>query len=116
MRFLLSILLTAVLAFVAGMYLEWWSIAIAAFLVALLLPQRLGRSFLAGFLGIFILWGVLAFWIDIKNDSLLSNKMAELFGLGSSGILLVLITALVGALVAGFAAMSGSSLRGRRVR
>ncbi len=116
MRFLLSILLTAVLAFVAGMYLEWWSIAIVAFLVALLLPQSSGRSFLAGFLGIFILWGVLAFWIDIKNDSLLSNKMAELFGLGPSGILLVLITALVGALVAGFAAMSGSSLRGVRRR
>jgi hypothetical protein len=113
MRFLLSILLTAVLAFVAGMYLEWWSIAIVAFLVALLLPQGLGRSFLAGFLGIFLLWGVLSLWIDIKNDSLLSNKMAGLFGL-PSGILLVLITALVGALVGGFAAMSGSSLRGRR--
>jgi hypothetical protein len=114
MRFLLSILLTAVLAFVAGMYLEWWSIAIVAFLVALLLPQGLGRSFLAGFLGIFILWGVLSLWIDIKNDGLLSGKMAGLFGLGSSGILLVIITALVGALVGGFAAMSGSSLRGRR--
>lgn len=113
MRFLLSILLTAVLAFVAGMYLEWWSIAIVAFLVALLLPQSLGRSFLAGFLGIFILWGVLSLWIDIKNDSLLSTKMAELFGL-PAGILLVLVTALVGALVGGFAAMSGSSLRGRR--
>ena len=109
----MSILLTAVLAFVAGMYLEWWSIAIAAFLVALLLPQGLGRSFLAGFLGIFILWGVLSLWIDIKNDSLLSGKMAGLFGL-PSGILLVFITALVGALVGGFAAMSGSSLRGRR--
>lgn len=115
MRFLLSILLTAVLAFVAGMFLEWWSVAIVAFLVALLLPQGLGRSFLAGFLGIFILWGVLSLWIDIKNDSLLSNKMAGLFGLGtSSGLLLVIITALVGALVAGFAALSGSSLRGRK--
>jgi hypothetical protein len=111
MRFLLNILLTAVLAYIAGMFLEWWSIALVAFLVALLLPLRTGRSFLAGFLGIFLLWGVLSLWIDVQNDGVLSSRMAGVFPLGGNGILLVLVTALVGALVGGFAAMAGSSLR-----
>ena len=37
--------------------------------------------------------------------------MAEIFKLGGSSILLILVTALIGGLVGGFAAMAGSSLR-----
>src|SRR5215213_7109516 len=111
MKFLLSILLTAALAFIAGIYLPWWSVAIIAFLVALLLQLKIGAAFLAGFLGIFILWALLALWIDIKNESILSQKIAQVIPLGGSSVLLILITAIVGALVGGFAAMAGSSLR-----
>lgn len=111
MRFILAILLTAVLSFLAGMFLPWWSIAIVAFLVALLLIQHIGAGFLSGFLGIFILWGVLAFWIDVKNESILSQKIAQLFPLGGSSVLMILVTAFIGALVGGFAGMAGSSLK-----
>ncbi|MEI9945237.1 MAG: hypothetical protein WDN26_13605 [Chitinophagaceae bacterium] len=111
MKIFVTIILTALLAFIGGLYLPWWSIAVAAFIVALLVRQRAGRSFLSGFLGVFILWGALAFWIDIKNAGILSKKIASLLPLGGSAILLILVTALVGALVAGFAAMSGSYLR-----
>ena len=111
MRLLLAILLTAALGFIAGKFLPWWSVAIVAFLVALLLPQSLGKSFLAGFSGIFILWTIIALWIDIKNESILSSKIAELFPFGGSSGLLLLVGALVGGLVGGFAAMSGASLR-----
>lgn len=111
MRLLLSTLLIATLSFLAGLYLPWWSIAIVAFAIALLIPQNLLFAFLSGFLGIFLLWGILAFWIDMKNESLLSHKISTLLKLGGSSILLILVTAFVGALVAGFAAMSGSSLR-----
>lgn len=111
MRFIVSILLIALFSFIAGLYLPWWSIAIVAFLVALLLPQSIGRSFLAGFIGIFLLWAVLAFWIDQQNNHVLSQKIAQLFKLGNASLLLVLITAFIGAFVGGFAAMSGSSLR-----
>jgi len=113
MRLLLTILLTAALGFIAGKFLPWWSIAIVAFVVALLLPQGLGKSFLSGFLGIFILWTIIALWIDINNESILSSKIAELFPLGGSSGLLLLVGALVGGLVGGFAAMSGASLRRR---
>ena len=114
MRLLLATLLIVVFGFIAGLYLPWWSIAIVTFLIALLIPQRIGLSFLSGFLGIFLLWGVLSIWIDVKNESILSNKIAQLFPLGGSSILLILVTAFLGALVGGFAAMSGASLRPRR--
>ena len=110
MRFILATMLTALLSFFAGLYLPWWSIAIIAFLVAILIKQFVGRSFLAGFLGIFLLWTVVALWIDVKNEHILSQKIAQVFPLGGSSILLILVTAFIGALVGGFAAMSGASL------
>jgi hypothetical protein len=111
MRFLLCVLLIIVFSFIAGKYLPWWSIAVVSFLVLLILPQGLGRSFLAGFLGIFILWFILAFIIDNKNAHVLSLKISALFKLGDASILLVLVTAFTGAIAGGFAAMTGSSLR-----
>jgi len=111
MRFLLATLLTATLSFIAGIFLPWWSIAIVAFLVALLVKQKIGLAYLAGFTGIYLLWGVLALIIDIKNKSILSHKIAQIFPLNGSTVYLIMLTAFIGALVAGFAAMSGSSLR-----
>lgn len=117
MKFLVATLLTATLGFVAGKFLPWWSIALIAFLVALLMKQNIGRGFLSGFLGIFLLWGVLALWIDVKNDGVLSRQIARLLPLGGSSVLLILVTGLVGALVGGFAGMTGSAVYpAKRVR
>jgi hypothetical protein len=110
MRFLLATLLTTALSFIAGIYLPWWSIAIVSFLIALLIVQPIGRGFLSGFAGIFILWGLLSLWIDLQNESILSHKIAQVIPLGGSSVLLILITALLGAIVGGFGAMAGSSL------
>lgn len=111
MKFFAALILTVLLAFIAGLYLPWWSIAIASFLVALLVHQRALKAFLAGLLGVFLLWAGLAEWIDLKNESILSARIAGLLPLGGNSLLLVLVTGLVGGLVAGFAAMSGSYLR-----
>ena len=110
-KYVLSILVTALLGFVFGLYLPWWGIALSAFLVSAAIPQRPAFSFLSGFLGIFLLWEVLAWWIDNKNNGILSQKVSVLFGLGGSSVLLIVITSVIGALVAGFAALAGSYLR-----
>src|SRR5687767_1296178 len=112
MKFFVAIILTSLLSFVAGIYIKWWwFFAVIAFLVALLVNQRAGKSFLSGFLGLFLLWAGLAWWIDIKNESVLSVKIAELLPLGGSAFALILITGLLGGLIAGFAAMSAGFLR-----
>ncbi|MCY7310241.1 MAG: hypothetical protein LH619_05640, partial [Chitinophagaceae bacterium] len=76
-----------------------------------LVHQKAGKAFLAGMLGVFLLWAGLAWWIDMKNNGVLSKKVAAVLPLGGNALLLILLTGIVGGLVAGFAAMSGSFLR-----
>jgi hypothetical protein len=111
MKFIVSILLTALLSFVSGLFLPWWCFALAAVLVSLLLPQKPGMAFLSGFIGLFLLWGLLAWIIDSANGSILSQRIALILPLGGSSVLLILVTALVGALVAGMAALAGSFVK-----
>ncbi len=111
MRILVAIIVTALLAFISGLYLPWWGLAIAAFIVALIVQQHALKAFLSGFLGVFLLWALMAWWIDSKNEGYLSVKIAKLLPLGGNSLLLILLTAFVGALVAGFGAMTASFLR-----
>jgi len=113
MKFITAIILTALLAFISGLlsFSPWWGFAVTSVLVALLVHQKAGKAFLAGFLGLFLLWGGLAWWIDMKNNEVLSQKIASVLPLGGNSILLIVVTGVAGGLVAGFAAMSGSYLR-----
>jgi hypothetical protein len=104
-------LLIVLLSFIAGLYGPWWGFALAAFLVSALIPQRPGIAFLSGFLALFLLWGLLAWKIDAANGSILSRKVAQILPLSGSPLLLILVTAFVGALVGGGAALSASYLK-----
>jgi hypothetical protein len=114
MKFIVSVLLIALLSFVSCLYLDWWSIAIVAFMVAVLIRQTATKAFLTGFLALFFLWGGLSWWIDMKNEHVLSHKLAAVLPFGGSAFLMILVTALIGALVAGFASLAGSYLRGTK--
>lgn len=111
MKFLTATLLTALLAFISGLFLPWWCMAITALLVAVLIHQKAGKAFLAGLAGVFLLWAGLAWWIDMKNNGVLSHKIASVLPLGGSSFVLIVVTGIIGGLVAGLAAMSGSYLR-----
>ncbi|WP_165822201.1 hypothetical protein [Hymenobacter edaphi] len=99
------------LAAAAQWLLPWWSAAVVALLLAFLLPQRGGRTFLAGFGGVGLGWLLLAAWLHVQADGRLSHRVAELLPLGGRGWLLVLVTAVLGGLVGGLAALSGAWLR-----
>lgn len=111
MKFITTLILTALLSFAACLYLDWWSIAIAAFIVALVIPQHPGKAFTAAFVALFVLWGALSYWISSNNEHLLAHKVSLLIFKADSPYLLIFATALIGALVAGLAALSGSLLR-----
>jgi len=112
MKFFNSFLLTALLSFIAGIYISyWWFFAVVAFLVAALIHQKGYKAFFAGFLALFFLWFVLAFWMDLSNKGVLSVKIAAILQLDGSKWLLMTVTACIGGLIAGFAALSGSYLR-----
>lgn len=111
MKFLISLALIALLSIAACLYLPWWSIAVVAFIVAAIVPQKPFTSFLSGFTALFLLWGGLSLYISSNNDHLLAHKVSVLMLKIDSPYTLVLATALIGALVAGFAALSGSFVR-----
>src|ERR1700716_3151886 len=111
MKFTVSFILTIFLSFGLCLYLPWWSIAIAAFVVAALIPQRPGRAFLTAFLALLLLWSGLSWWISKGNEHILAHKISVIILKMDSPYLLILVTGLAGALVAGFAALAGSYLR-----
>ena len=111
MKFFISLILTALLAFAFCLFLPWWSIAIAAFIVAALIPQKPGKAFYTAFIALLLLWGGLSFWMSNNNHHVLAHKISQLILKMDNPMLLILITALIGALVAGFAALAGSYLR-----
>ena len=111
MKFFISFILTILLSFAACLFLPWWSIAMAAFVVAALIPQKPGKAFLTGFIALFLLWGGLSYWLSNNNDHILAHKVSQLILKMDNPYLLILATALIGALVAGFAALAGSYLR-----
>lgn len=113
MRFLISTILIVLLAFTFGLYMPWWAIAVAGFIVPLLIYQRPGLSFLCGFTAVFILWTILSWSITSSNDNILAPKIARILPLGGSVFALVMVTALVGGLVTGLASLSGSLISRR---
>jgi hypothetical protein len=82
------------------------------FSIALLLTF-VTETFAAGFLGMFMAWGGLAWWIDWQNHSLLSQKIAFVLPLGGSAAALLFITGLIGGLLSGVAALCGHYARVR---
>lgn len=111
MKFITALVLTAILAFISGLFLPWWGIAVTSLLVGVIIHQKAGRAFLSGLLGVLVLWAGLAWWIDMKNNGILSAKIAQVLPLGGNTLLLIFVTGLIGGLVGGLAAMSGSFLR-----
>ena len=114
MRFILSIIIIAIVSFIAGLYLHWWVISIVAFIISLLLPQRPTPAFIAGFMGVFLLWVILAATINSSNAGILAGRIAQLLKIGNSPSILIFVTGFVGGLVSGFAALSASYLSYKR--
>ena len=111
MKFLLSIILIALLSAAGEIFMScWWTIAVVSFLVSLFIEQRAGRAFLAGFLGIAAFWLVAALVHDSANDHILSTKMAMLFHLPNYG-LFICVTTFLGGLVGGLSAWAGALIR-----
>lgn len=111
MKFLQHTIVIALLSFIAQLFLPWWIIAPIAFIVGYALSRNGGQAFGAAFLGIFLLWAGYAFLIDQRNEHILSTRIATLFPLGGNYWVLILITGVVGGLVAGLSALSGRLIK-----
>ncbi|MCZ8214945.1 MAG: hypothetical protein O9262_01835 [Cyclobacteriaceae bacterium] len=107
MKFLVQLLFIVAGSFLIQLFLPWWSIAIVAFAGGFLFKSS--QNFLAGFLSLALLWGLYAFWIDLGGAAPLADRVAGISSISKP--LLFVLTAVVGGLVGGFAALSGSILK-----
>lgn len=111
MKFWISVAAVSLTGFLTGLFFPWWSFAIPAVLIGALMPQKGAWNFVSGFLGTSLLWLGLTLWIDSANGGILTARMAWVLPVGGKVILLHLLTAGLGGLIAGLASQSGKFLR-----
>ena len=80
--------------------------AIGAFLVGFVFSNTGFKSFAAGFIAIGLLWLGLSLYIDNATQSILTEKISQLFPVN-----LFLLTSLIGGFIGGLASMTGSLLK-----
>jgi hypothetical protein len=92
-----------------GLWLPYWSLSLVAVLCGILLKPGAWRALAAGIVAGAVLWGGLAWQADAVNDHILATRVGGIFGTSATGM--VIITAAVGALLAGLGALLGDRLR-----
>lgn len=100
-------LLILITAFILNLFLPWWSIVLPGLIFGYQFNKSGWSSFGWGFLALFLLWGGQALYIHFANDGILSTRIAEMLGVGSP-YLVILITGVLGGLVSGLAALTGT--------
>ncbi len=112
MKFFIQFIAIIIVAFILELFMPWWCIAIAAFAAGYALKSS--ANFLAGLIGIALLWLIKAWMLDASSAAPLAERVAAIFSLSKP--LLLVVTALIGGLVGGFAAMSGAALKKEKSR
>lgn len=107
-----NLIATLVFALLLSFVLPWWSIMVAAFSAALLIPLDKTAVFFSPFLAIFLYWSVYCYLLSSANAFLLAEKIAQVLPLGSNPYLLIVVTGAIGGMAAGVSGIVGKELRG----
>ena len=110
MKFLIKLIVISIFTYAFEQFLPWWSIAIAAFLGGIIFKTKGINAFLAGALGVGLVWLWVAWRIDYETNSILTIKIAGIFQLENKN-LLIAITVLLGSLIGAFSAWTGYNFR-----
>ncbi len=78
MKFLYQLVATIFGCLLAQYLLPWWTMAIVAFGFGYYFNNSGAISFLAGFIGVGILWFIMAYTIDVSTQSLLTDKINKI--------------------------------------
>ncbi|MFN5334079.1 MAG: hypothetical protein ACK5BV_02675 [Bacteroidota bacterium] len=108
MKHFLPTILTILLSYLSGAFLPWWTFVPITMIIFAFMPLKPGMAFLSGFIALLIVWGGLAWMMDTSNHHILSKKIAQLFLKNDQYSFLILITTVIGALLGGLSALTGS--------
>ncbi|MCC5942694.1 MAG: hypothetical protein JJU37_14225 [Balneolaceae bacterium] len=107
MRAFLAIL---ILSWVGTLFLPWWILFIPAFFFGVWMIENGFAAFTIGFTGAGFAWFLQALYIHIANGAIVTTRIAEMMGVGSPWLILVL-TFLVGGLPGAIGALTGYLLK-----
>jgi len=110
MKFLLQTLATIAGCFIVQYFLPWWTMAVAALIIGFIFHNSGKTSFAAGFFGAGLLWLGMAYYMDVTTQSILTEKVSKLFPVN-----VFIMMAVIGSLVGGFAALTGTLMRGKKL-
>jgi hypothetical protein len=110
MKFLLQTLITIIGCFIIQYFLPWWTMALMALIVGFIFHNSGTTSFAAGFFGAGLLWLGMAYYMDATTQSILTEKVNKLFPLN-----VFIMMAVIGGFVGGFAALTGTLMRGKKL-
>ena len=110
MKLIVRLIVIGALTYFLSPFATWWTAMAIAFIVCYASPSSGLNAFVAGFLGVGLVWMGHAWNIDVLNESVFSNIVAEIMQL-SDPLLLVFATGLIGGLAGGFASLSGTTFR-----
>ncbi|WP_462248554.1 hypothetical protein [Ekhidna sp.] len=110
MKLIIRLIVIGALTYFVSPYTTWWAAMVIAFGVCYASPSSGLNAFVAGFLGVGLVWMGHAWNIDVQNSSTFSNTVAEIMQVGDP-ILLVFATGLIGGLAGGFASLTGTTFR-----
>lgn len=99
-----------ILSFLLQMVLPWWIIVIISFATCGLIGKTGKIALWAPFFAILLLWTGMALFKSLPNNNVLAMRIAEMFGVQSWLIILVL-SVLLGAFTAGVSGFCGYHFR-----
>ncbi len=111
MKFIIKLLLIGVGSFFALQIFPWWTIIVIPFAVNLFVKTKGSGAFLTSFLGIFLAWFIASYTLYSAGAEAFSTKMARVFSLPVSGLLFIMITSAIMALVGALAGFTGNAFR-----
>jgi hypothetical protein len=94
----------------SSLFLPWWTTSVIAFLWGFIFKPGIKQGALLLFLSLFALWAGVALFLNLNNHALLSQRMADVLKLGSPSVL-ILVTGLMGGLIALLPGLAGIYLR-----
>ena len=110
MRAFLFFILIILFSFICCLYFPWWSIAVVAFGLTCLIPQKPASAFFWSFTAVFLFWLVFSFVLSFQNEHILAGRASALIlNIGNPWIF-ILLTALIGGLVSGMSSLTASWL------
>ena len=110
-KIIIKLFLIGIAAFFGLQFFQWWIIVVIPFAFNLLVKTKGAGSFFSSFLGIGLAWFIASYSMFSKGAEAFTGKMAKVFFLPESGILLILVASFLMGLVGALSGYSGNALR-----